>query len=405
MDGSEDDDPIFYCYSRRRADDAVRAFRVDPATALVLGAVDGRRSVSEVAGAAGLARGSEPLVESVLDAAAGLELVEPAVRLPLTDLLAGYFATRTLYVLHRTGVLDALGSPAASAEVARSLHLDPTWLEGCLDFLATQTDLVERVDGGRFRAHADADVAFALEKFVGAYGPCLDEAGPAPERVDGDTLAGAFVRVAGAGGSGPLASILAEWDVGACVLDIGCGPASVLVGLATANPGFTGIGIDASAAMCAAARDAADRRGVAAQLTIVEGDALDVLASMTPEERRPVTAVYARSFFNACFGAGPDGATGAVATLGRLLPGRLLVVDDYYGELGRRPATPRADHRAAVVQDLVQVWSGQGVPPGDLDGWAAVYAAGGARLGRAYEDTLDGFRRFVHVVTLGSADG
>jgi hypothetical protein len=187
------------------------------------------------------------------------------------------------------------------------------------------------------------------------------------------------------------------------VVDLGCGPASLLVGMASRHPAFTGIGVDANPAMCAAAEEAIVRRGVEGQVTILEGDALAVLATLPEGTRRQVTAIYGRSFFNACFGRGPAQAVDAVRRLAGLFPGRLVVVDDYYGELERCPTGRSPDHRAACLQDLVQVWSGQGVPPGDRDGWAAVYAAGNARLRRSYEGDADGFRRFVHVVELDGA--
>lgn len=437
---------VFVCYSRRWEDDGIRFVRVDPATALVLGAVDGRRTVAALVEAAGLPSGSEPLVESVLASAVELELVVPqgvegvegslvVEDGPVVDMMTGYFAARTSYVLHRAGVLDALRSPRPARSVADELGLDTGWLTGCLAFLARLSDVVERLDDGCFRATVPAyeRFGFVLDKFVGAYGPCLDEAAPAPSRVDGGALAHAFERVANErevhGDELPIASVLAEWEAAAHVVDLGCGPASLLVGMAARDPSFTGIGVDANPAMCAAAADAVARRGVGQQVTILEGDALTVLSTLPEETRQEATGLYGRSFFNACFGRGVEGAADVLRRLAGLYPGRLVVVDDYYGELGRWPGGEAGsggvggtgsgeagsgeagsggvggrEHRAACMQDLVQVWSGQGVPPGDRAGWAAVYAAGGARLHGAYESDVDGFRRFVHVVELAGEE-
>lgn len=56
------------------------------------------------------------------------------------------------------------------------------------------------------------------------------------------------------------------------VIDIGCGKAALLVGLAERH-GVTGVGVDRNPAFVAEGRTLAERHGVASSLTLIEGDA------------------------------------------------------------------------------------------------------------------------------------
>lgn len=402
-------DPVFAVYGCQPGDEP-RLFRVDPLTALALSAVDGDHTVHQIADAIGC---DDEMVSDVVRWAADLGLVErgpdldagPETDAGLQTLFAGYFATRALHAAHRTGVLDGLGRPRHVEEVAAELSLDPVWLHPVLELLARRTPVVERLHDGRYRSVSlDYErLGFALDKFIGAYGPCLDVDGPAGDAVDEDLLATAFERVtaeieARHDAPSPTVLLLEHWGVAADVVDLGCGAGGVLGDLAHRNPRFRGIGVDANVAMCDAARAALARRGVADQVQILHGDAALVLSTVDHERRATVTALHGRSFFNACFGAGAEGASATVRAVADAFPGRLLFVDDYYGELAR-PAGSSPCGSWAELQDVVQAWSGQGVPPTDRREWAEVYAAGG-RLLHSYEDDIEGFRRFIHVVRL-----
>jgi SAM-dependent methyltransferase len=375
--------------------------------------------VEEIAAELDLAGASISVVEAILSAAVQQGVVEPFTTSPpitvasdesVLTLLDGYFATKVLYSMHRCGALAMIEIPMSAASVARALDVDAVWLETALEFLALRTTVVQRLPDHRFQAAClpYENLGFALDKFVGAYGPCLEHDGPAPEAVDGHQLAKAFERVTSertALSSRPstIATLVEQWDVAADVVDLGCGSGGVLVELATRSSAFRGIGVDQNASMVEAARRALAEFQLDGQVDVLEGDAVSQLSSLPPDRLRAVTAVHARSFFNACFGVGPRHAAEEVRALSRLFAGRLLFVDDYYGELGRQAASS-ATPRWAVLQDIVQSWSGQGIPPGTRDEWAEVYAFGGARLLHSYEDELDGFRRFIHVVRLGAEE-
>ena len=179
------------------------------------------------------------------------------------------------------------------------------------------------------------------------------------------------------------------------VVDVGCGPAALLIELARGDASFHGWGIEANADMLAAARATARQQGVSARVTLVDGDALDVRTSMRDERLRQVRVIVASQFINEMFGAGTDAAVTWLRDLGQLLPERLLVVADYYGRLGSSLAAQEA---LTLVHDHAQLTSGQGIPPARRSGWIALYTAAGARMIHAVEDIWT--TRFIHVVML-----
>ena len=83
-----------------------------------------------------------------------------------------------------------------------------------------------------------------------------------------------------------------------------------------------------------------------------------------------------------------------VAGLRQALPGRPLLLSDYYGRLG----SDAEEQRETLLHDFVQLISGQGVPPPGLDEWRAIYAEAGCRLAHVIEDQTT--TQFVRIVVL-----
>jgi hypothetical protein len=98
---------------------------------------------------------------------------------------------------------------------------------------------------------------------------------------------------------------------------------------------------------------------------------------------------------NEMFGRGPSSVTAWLMKLRKLLPGRPVLIADYYGRLGF-PEIP-AD-RYTMLHDFVQLISGQGIPPPRLEEWQDVYHSAGCRLVHVTEDSAS--TRFLHIVVL-----
>ena len=302
--------------------------------------------------------------------------------------------------------VDLLDETERSVEdLAATAGVDPRLLRGLLDLLACRTDLVARGPGGFKKGTGLGIVEEAvLHQYVGAYGPNAASladilASPSSGRgiTDRHRHAVAFARVPGPGAA-LLPDLLTKLEIGR-ILDLGCGTGELLTSLACSDHAFRGWGVDSNPAMLTLAEERLrESPGAAGQVRFFIGDVTD-LASTVPGDVLPeVATVVAASLLNEFFD--PDTATAVrwLRSVSRVLPGRLLVVADYYGALGHvsDPPPRRALH------DWIQLISSQGVPPPDLAGWEAVYVAADCTLLHAVEDTDAGV--FIHFVRLAGSE-
>jgi len=327
-------------------------------------------------------------------------------RLSSFDLAEAFQLSHAISTLHGLGVLETIRRPSTAAAVASAHGLNPALVCGLLEFAAARTSLVRKI-GRRFTITESYSPAsqFLLELYTCAYGrnaidlaKVLRRPRLATAAVDRKRHAQAF-RLAG---SLPVDDTVAEL-IGKLhfnhVLDLGCGSGALLLKLAKQIPGFVGWGLELNPAMCKLAR-ARIRSAGEKGIRIVQGDSRTVRQALSANFRSNVKTVTACQVANEMFGAGFSGAVSWLRGLRRVFPGRLLLVADYYGRLGRRVlGNQRETMRQTILHDYVQLISGQGVPPGNVKQWRAIYAKAGCRLATAVEDVRT--TRFVHVVVLG----
>jgi SAM-dependent methyltransferase len=326
-----------------------------------------------------------------------------APRLDLLATIQGHYAGEALLALLRLGVLDALATPRKSRALARLAGVDHALLEPVLEFVRRTTEVVNRDHAGRYRLGQPslAEIVFQLEKFIGAYGPSLRglEATLRGARSSGApddrALARAFAAVAGIR---PLEGEILRGMGVRGLLDLGCGPGSLLLDLGQ-DTSFRGIGVDSSAAMCRMARSRVRAAGLQSPIRIRLGDATRVRRALAGLDLGAIDAVHGRSLLNALFGQGPARAVAFLRDLRAVLPGRSGLFVDYYGELGRE-ASGSAGFRLAEVQDLAQLASGQGIPPPHRKAWDSVFRQAGCRLVSVLDVRADGIRWFIRQVTL-----
>jgi hypothetical protein len=108
-----------------------------------------------------------------------------------------------------------------------------------------------------------------------------------------------------------------------------------------------------------------------------------------------VRSVTAASMANELFADGPARAVAWLRHLRGLLPGRTMLIADYYGRLGYWRTPP---DRKVALHDYIQIISGQGVPPPDLRAWRGIYRKAGCTLLHALEDPAA--TNFVHILRL-----
>jgi SAM-dependent methyltransferase len=326
----------------------------------------------------------------------------------LVDVLSGAFVADILVVLHESGGLEALQHPMTPADLAATVGCDRRTMRALLQFLAATTRIVV-VDDCRYQLAEPyrryGALGFQLDKFLRAYGPAvagLKESLWAPDLrsgyVDRDALADAFTRRVATPPT-LTAEVIRAWSI-TSLIDLGCGPGSLLIELAQADPAFRGWGVEVMPQMLASARAKAKELGVDDRVDFIAGDVRDL--ARLPLPPLPSTAgVHAGSLLNEFFAEGPRDATVVLATIREVFTGRLIFVEDYYGRLG---VDLPDDFRHARLQDLVQVASGQGIPPPDIAGWDEVYRKSGCTLLHRYEGTNEGVAWFIHVCALAAVE-
>jgi SAM-dependent methyltransferase len=322
-------------------------------------------------------------------------------RLSTLDLVEGFQLGHAVATLHRLKILTLLEKPSSAEALANKVGLNPQFLRGALEYVAARTNLLSKM-GSRFvatRNYSD-ESRFLLDLYAGAYlrnavrlDKLMQNPALAPSAVDRVRHARAFEGV-GRRALGALPGIIRQLQFNH-VLDIGCGPASLLLQLAQNDPQFVGWGLETNLAMYKAARAAIREAGVGKRITVLQGDSTDLRAALPADVRSSVQTVTACQVVNEMFGTSPLRAVTWLHSIRETLPGRPFLISDYYGRLGSQ--TP-GQLRETLLHDYAQLISGQGVPPATLAEWRRIYADAGCRLVHVIEDRRT--TRFIHIIVL-----
>jgi SAM-dependent methyltransferase len=329
---------------------------------------------------------------------------KPRARHDLLGLIEGHYASEIVLGLLRSGLLHLLVHEPRVEVLARLTRADPRLLDQKLDFLARTTDLIEPAGRGRYAIgnYPFAEISFQFEKFIGAYGKSVHHLAASASspvegaQIDERALAAAFSGVH-AVPSGLVQRL--RRDGYRRLLDIGCGPAALLVEMASHDRDFVGFGVDRSAAMCRLARERIAQAGLAPRLHVMRGDARDIGKLLDGRARRNIDVIHARSLLNAFSGGGANSPGVLLRRLRSAFPGGVAFFVDYYGELGW-PSASRQPYRLSRIQDVAQLASGQGVPPTSRRQWRAIYREAGCRLISSEDISGGDIRWFIHEVRL-----
>lgn len=331
-------------------------------------------------------------------------LVDVAGKSNLVEIISGYYQAILLQAICERDMVDALYGAVVPESLAKQKGLKPEVVIALLEFLFQTTDMIDRSEQGEYslssQYRAGERLRFFERKFIGAYGGSVQAMlkGAAQARTSVDELALALAFNAVSAPSGVIVDVIEKWGA-PTLLDLGCGVGSLLVEMARRDSRFFGYGVDCNAEMCRVATKRAADAHCDDRLRFYVGDVRDMEPYLPEHERSSVRAVYGSSILNEFFANDGEEAIGFLRKLRALFPGRLLFVVDYYGKLLRISDVDRR-FQHTLLQDLVQVATGQGVPPVDLEAWGEVYTAASCRLVHAYQAETDGIEWFVHVVQL-----
>jgi SAM-dependent methyltransferase len=316
------------------------------------------------------------------------------------DLAEAFHLSHAVATLHDLEIFAALKKPATADELVAKYALDVDLLRGMLEYVAARTDLL-RKSGERFVATSRywGHSQFLLDLYVGAYGgnatqlaKLLRDPSVAPKAVDRIRYARAFDSINGST-LGVLPELIRRLELNH-VLDLGCGNAALLVELASKDSRFVGWGIDLNRAMCRVAQNRIRAAGLGRRVQVLEGDCRNLAYLLPKKVSALVGAVSACNVANEMFTEGHARAIAWLRGIRKILPGRPLLIADYYGRLGKKGQLSRK----TLLHDYVQLISGQGVPPASAAQWRSIYSRAKCRLVHIIEDKAT--TRFIHIVRL-----
>jgi hypothetical protein len=120
---------------------------------------------------------------------------------------------------------------------------------------------------------------------------------------------------------------------------------------------------------------------------------------LSATELEQTDIIVASNLLNEFFGSEGVPAVRLLRKLKRYFPGRSLLVVDYYGVLGTaHQADASLTHN--YVQDMLQLFSGQGVPPSTYRQWQKIYRQADCESKLVYEGKNSGVNWFIHQVML-----
>ena len=317
------------------------------------------------------------------------------------DLVEGFHLAHAIAALHQEGVLQSLRQAQTVEQLVAQHPVDPAMLRAVLQYAAARTDLVEQ-RGAEFATttHYEPKARFLIDQYIGTYGPhaqqlraLLRNPSLAPSLVDRSQHAQAYGHL-DAPGLPTLPDVIMQLKLNH-LLDLGCGPGSVLLTLAQKDQEFIGWGVDLNPWMCTNALDRVRSLGVDERIRIFEGDSTTLETVLAANIRDQVEAICAASLLNEFFGHGTSAVIAFLQKLRTLFPERLLLVVDYYGRLGH---SDQSWPPHTLLHDFIQVISGQGVPPYDRSSWYEMYTAAGCRLIYSAED--ENATCFIHLLRL-----
>jgi precorrin-6B methylase 2 len=317
-----------------------------------------------------------------------------AIHKNIFEVIEGYYISQILIYLSRAGFFLP-GKNKRSNIPAHDLNK-------MLQVLYERTDIIQKKRSGEFavaeKYRAYTSLGFHIEKLLQAYGH-VNTAGKGFElTTDETTFAKAYKNVYPYQDWKFLLDFIGPMHV-QHLLDLGCGAGALTVQFCKQGKNHTAVGIDAGDEMCSTARHFIKQAKLATRIKI-HCERAENFASVLPAHVIQQTdIIVAGNLFNEFFEDGGITAVDLLKKLKQYFPGRYLIVIDYYGILGTANYN-NAGLTHNYVHDMLQLFSGQGVPPANYKKWQKLYNAAGCILTKVTEGQSQGVKWFLHKVQL-----
>lgn len=314
----------------------------------------------------------------------------------LLDLIESYYLIHFLRHLCHTNVID----PGRS-------NLSPNrkspFINEMLEFISDRTDIVQKKKSGyslspSYKGYTN--LAYHIDKLVDSYGN-FDFNNPRRLlQLNKPAFASAKEKTMPYYDYALINAVLDQVE-GNHILDLGCGMGGLMLSYCLGNTASRkATGIDNNKGLCTRGNRLFQQEGLKKKARIYYGNVLEIGEAIPEKALEDVNIVVANNFMNELFGAGKNKPfEGLLKVLKQKFPGRYLVIMDYYGVFGtKRKNDPRLQHN--YIHDVMQLFSGQGVPPPDYKSWNQYYKKAGYRLLQVYEGEMTGISWFIHVLAM-----
>lgn len=321
--------------------------------------------------------------------------------LSVLDLVEAFQLSHAVSALHDLGVLEQLRRPKTSAALAKKEGIDAKLLSGLLEYVALRTNLISKA-GKQFATteNYSEQARFLLDLYGGAFGQSASKLGSIlrrPEMASGSMNTELHARA-----FSQVQATAPRWEAAVVrqlglnhIVDLGCGPAAMLIQLASQDPAFVGWGVELNPAMNRLAKKNIRDAVLHHRLKIFVGDSRKLDHVLPARVRSQIRSLTACQIANEMFSSGISQAVAWLKHLKETFPGCSLLLSDYYGRLGSEVEDV---DRETLLHDYAQLISGQGVPPASLEEWQKIYRKADCKLVHVLEDEQT--TRFLHIVML-----
>lgn len=310
----------------------------------------------------------------------------------LFDIIEGFYLSQILIFLNEAGHFSKEKKKAVDAA-----HLDQL-----LQVLLESTNIIKKQRNGDFELAEEyasyPALGFHIDKLLQAYGHVAPNKNKFRLQIDGKKFAGAYKKVYPFQDWQFLLSMIEGWPVNH-LFDLGCGMGKLAVQFCEQDKKHTAIGIDVGREMCTAARSFIQEAKLAKRAKIYCAKAEAFHRVLPPAVMERTDIIVASNLLNEFFSGEGEAVISLLKQLKKYFPGRPLMVVDYYGILGTSHQNdPELRHN--YVHDMIQLFSGQGVPPANYKQWQKLYRRAGCVLEEVTEGRSQGVNWFVHRVRL-----
>jgi hypothetical protein len=268
--------------------------------------------------------------------------------------------------------------------------------------LENRTDIIKEKEGKYFlnpKYEKYGALQFHIDKFIGAYETVERTPKIFRLKVNQSKFADAYEKIEKYEDWRIILAILSALKA-KVILDLGCGMGGLLVNFCKHKKGNIAIGIDSNSYLINRLKKLVHQKGMSDQIFLINEKVqnIDRIHKSTGGER--IEVIIGSSIFNEfCQNDGVK-LVNLLTKLKRRYSGAHLIISDYYGVLGRKKVHNAIHLEHSYLHDIMQLFTRQGVPPYNLQGWLRYYKRASCKLIHAYEGTNGGFNWFIHILQL-----